>query len=348
MTYVGSSDEGFILTIAVPSFNRPGQLKRLLDSIDCDPTGIEVLVSEDHAPRRDECRHVVRDFASNSPYEVRYSENDTNLGFDGNIRQLVGLARGRWIMFIGDDDAFIPNQIEEFRTFLGTLEDEKYVLRSYRVTHESGRTEEFQYLPDSRRIAPGEKSVAWLFKRSVTISGFTIDRQAALHYSTEALDGTLLYQVYLMAMVCIDSPSRYCRMPVAEITQTYRGDAHMFGSSLAESSRFTPGSVTTDNSVNFTKAYFEVTGYLDGMLGTELTGRVLLELSKYSYPFLSIQRKRGLRAFLQYANRLENEVGLGVSPYFHLYKWVLALFGERACDYFIGRVKSIVGHAPNF
>ena len=161
-------------------------------------------------------------------------------------------------------------------------------------------------------------------------------------------DGTLLYQLYLMAQVCLKDESIYCDMPITHAVQTFRGDKPMFGNSEAEKSRFTPGSVSHDNSINFTKAYFEVTEYLEKQHGTNLTQKVRIDLSKYSYPFLSIQRKRGIASFLRYAKRLETEVGFGCTPYFYLYKWALVLFGERACDRFIGVIKRRLGHTPNF
>jgi hypothetical protein len=130
--------------------------------------------------------------------------------------------------------------------------------------------------------------------------------------------------------------------------QTFREDKPMFGSSEAEKSRFTPGSVSHDNSINFTKAYFEVTAYLDKQYGTQLTKLVRVDLSKYSYPFLSIQRKRGIPSFLRYAKRLETEAGFGCTAYYYLYKWALVVLGEGVCDRLISQIKRTVGHTPNF
>jgi hypothetical protein len=55
------------------------------------------------------------------------------------------------------------------------------------------------------------------------------------------------------------------------LLQTFRKDQPMFGSSEAERSRFTPRSVSHDNSINFTKAYFDVTDYLDSEHKTNLS-----------------------------------------------------------------------------
>ena len=147
---------------------------------------------------------------------------------------------------------------------------------------------------------------------------------------------------------CLNHESIYCDIPVAQVTQSYRDDEPNFGASEAEKGRYTPGSITQDNSINFTKAYFELTEYLDKQCGTRLTDRVKIELSKYSYPFLSIQRRRGIGPFLQYANRLETEIGLGCTKYYFIYKWGLVILGEKICDCLIIRIKRALGVTPNF
>lgn len=336
------------LSICIPSYNRPQQLGKLLASIDCNPADIEIVICEDKAPRRLEVRAIATAFAETSAYPSHYHENTINRGFDGNLRRLVECAAGDYIMFMGDDDLFVPGALSRFIEFLKQNRDKPYVLRSYLTEHSDGRTEYFRYLPETTLLPHDEATVAWLFKRSVTICGFTVSRVEALKYSTTDLDGTLLYQVYLMAQVCLRHDSIYCDIPVVHAVQTFRLDTPMFGSSEAEKNRFTPGSVSHDNSINFTKAYFEVTAYLDKQHGTNLTKLVRIDLSKYSYPFLSIQRKRGIPSFLRYAKRLETEAGFGCTAYYHIYKWALVLFGEQVCDKLIGRIKRTVGHTPNF
>jgi len=335
------------LSVCIPSYNRSGQLGELLRSIDAGPEDIEIVICEDLAPRRSEARAVVEEFKAASAYDVHYYENAVNRGFDGNLRQLVECAHGEYVMFMGDDDLFVQGALADFIAFLKNNRDKPYVLRSYLTRRPDGQTEYFRYLPQSSQIPHGEASVAWLFKRSVTICGFTISRAAALKNATSVLDGTLLYQVYLMAQVCLFHDSIYCDIPVAHAVQSFREDKPMFGSSEAEKSRFTPGSVSHDNSINFTKAYFEVTEYLDNQHGTHLTKLVRTDLSKYSYPFLSIQRKRGVLSFLRYARRLENEVGFGETYYFYVYKWSLVLLGEKMCDKIIGLIKKVLGYTPN-
>lgn len=335
------------LSICIPSYNRPRQLGELLTSIDCEPGDVEVVICEDGAPKRLEARASVDEVRASSRYQIHYHENEVNFGFDGNLRRLVERASGEYVLFMGDDDLFVPGALDQFIAFLKQNRDKKYILRSYVTIHPDGHTEYFRYLPQTTSLPAGEETVAWLFKRSVTICGFTISRAEALKHATAELDGTLLYQVYLMTQVCLTNESVYCDIPVAHAVQSFREDKPMFGASAAEKSRYTPGSVSQDNSINFSAAYFEVTGHLDRLHKTHLTERVRIDLSKYSYPFLSIQRKRGIRSFLQYSGRLENELGFGCTAYFHLYKWALVLLGEAACDRAIMLIKRLLGHTPN-
>jgi abequosyltransferase len=336
-----------LISICIPSYNRTDELKRLLNSIDCDPSIIEVVICEDFSPSRSEIKSIVDLYSISSKYLINYYENDVNLGFDGNLRRLAEHAKGKYILFMGDDDLFLPNALDKFIYFLKKHQDIPYVLRSYVVLHNNGNLEYFRYLPKTQFLPEGETAVAWLIKRSVTICGFTISKKAALKFSTNDLDGTLLYHVYLMARVCLFNKSIYYDLPFVKCSQEFRKNKPMFGNSKSEKNRYTPGAISSDNSINFTKAYFELTAYLDKIYGTNLTRLVLLDLSKYSYPFLSIQRKNGLKTFFMYASRLDKELGFGCTLYFYFYKWALIFFGEKICDWVIIKIKRFFGFTPN-
>ncbi len=336
-----------LVSLCVPSFNRPAQLIELLKSVDCDAAKIEIIICEDCSPNRLEVRNRVNEFRKKSEYIIKYKENHKNYGFDGNLRNLVGFAAGEFIIFMGDDDLFVPGCLDIYLSFLEENRDYKYVLRSYLTVHKNGTIEFFRYLPKNTILSAGPETVAWLFKRSVNLCGFTISRSEALKFETDKLDGTLLYQVYLMSQVCIRHPSIYCDVAFTHAVQSFRNNKPMFGSSDAEKRKFTPGSVTESNSINFVKSYFEVTQYLDAQHGSSITPLVLRSLSKNSYPILSIQRKNGPAKFLKYAKTLEKEMNFGITLNFHVFKWALFFFGESLCDRLIMLIKKHVGYTPN-
>ena len=84
-----------VLTVGVTSYNRVNELKRALESIKCStPEKIEILVSEDKSPKRDEIREMVTEFAENSVFKVVFNSNEINQGYDRNLKRIIkGIRR---------------------------------------------------------------------------------------------------------------------------------------------------------------------------------------------------------------------------------------------------------------
>ena len=337
-----------ILSICIPSYNRPAELSRLLSSVDCDPDSIEIVVCEDCAPLREQVRKAVDDFQTGARCVVKYEENPTNLGYDGNLRKLIETASGEFVLFMGDDDWFNEGALDQFLRFLNANRDVGYVLRSYLGMHPDGKLEPFRYLDGPQRFQAGLSTCAWMYKRTVSICGVTFKRESAVKYATDRFDGSLLYQLYLVLEVCYREPSVYSDIPVAIAAQTYREDKPQFGVANKEKNRFQPGKVTIDNSINFSKGFFQISRSFDDEHGTNLTELITRDLSRYSYPFLSIQRKRGVREFMNYAYRLAKETRMNATWHYYFYTISLLILGERICDLVILRIKQHLGHTPSF
>lgn len=53
-------------SICIPSYNRPAEIRRLLDSIDTTHFDeVEIVICEDKAPKREEVRAQVQDLSQN-------------------------------------------------------------------------------------------------------------------------------------------------------------------------------------------------------------------------------------------------------------------------------------------
>lgn len=336
-------DSLFFVTIAIPSYNRPQELKRLLNSIDY--TGkfpIEILICEDKSPKRTEVREVVNSFKDSSRYTVSYFENEQNYGYDKNIRELVSQAQGEYIIFMGDDDLFIEGKLNYYIEYLWANQDCGYVLRSYMNNYSDGTIEVFKYFNSTRRFDAGIETYILLFDKSVFISGFTIRTQPSQEVATEKLDGTLLYQLYLLAEVCLKMPAAYYDIP---ITKAIEGGVPYFGNSEKEKKLYTSGSITIDNSLNFIRGYFSLLDFVDQKHNINVAGMIKKNMSKYSYPILAIQRCKGKSEFRKYCGELR-VLGLGESFYFDIYYVGLFCFGKKYCDRIIKALKRIIGHRP--
>lgn len=93
-----------LLTVAIPTYNRPKTLKRALDAISAQyDERVEVLVCDDST--NNDVQTVVEEMSSNIP--IRYIKNPENLGFNKNFLQCFREAKGEYVLLMGDDDLII-------------------------------------------------------------------------------------------------------------------------------------------------------------------------------------------------------------------------------------------------
>ncbi|MFT4062762.1 MAG: glycosyltransferase family 2 protein [Edaphocola sp.] len=335
------------VSICIPSYNRPRELQRLLNSVNIGCSGdMEILICEDKSPKRDEIVAVVEAFAQSSPLETVLHLNEANLGYDGNLRNLVAKANGEYIIFMGDDDVFDTPNLPAFIGFLKEHTDLGYILKTHTFIHQNGERELFKYFPDTKFFEPGPEAYQTLFRKSVFISGFCIKRAAALPYQTHRFDGGLLYQLYLLAEVTLKYPSAFCAIPLTIQDERLRG-VPMFGSSEREKNLYKPGEITVENSLNFMKGFFDITGYIDQVHGLQSSVFMKKNFSKYAYPVLSVQRNKGRKIFRKYCKQLENSIQINQTIYYYVYYYGLLAFGKRFCDQAIVKMKKILGSTPN-
>jgi len=101
------------ITVCIPAYNRASVLPELLDSVlEQRFEDFDVLICEDASPERAQIGAIVQRYSDRYPGRLHYHENEKNLGFDGNLRRLIELARGRYCLFMGNDDLMCPDALQ--------------------------------------------------------------------------------------------------------------------------------------------------------------------------------------------------------------------------------------------
>ena len=329
----------YFVSVCIPSYNRPGELRRLLESIDTKRARmVQIVICEDKAPKRLEVRSIVETFIEQTIYDVKYVENLENFGHGKNLRECIRQADGEYVIFMGDDDMFIPEALDEFYTFLSEHRDCGYVLRSSRQSLGNGKYEYFKYYNDNKVFCPGVETYTQLFLKSVFMSGFTVKRDYVNDYSIHCLDDTLLFQLYLLAEVCMEHPAAYCNTP---FVQGVGDGMSFFGTNKKEDEFYTPGVLVTNN-LNFINGFFRITNSIDSKYNIDSTKIIKTEMSKYSYSLMWMARRLGRRRFREHC-RVLRKMGLDRTIYFSIYYFGLQLFGEKVCSKLIRLIKRIRG-----
>lgn len=101
-----------LLTIAIPTYNRPENLEKILIQLEKQPNEkLVILISDDNSPDNGETRRVVTKYQRSMPNLV-FNRNEKNLGFSGHVCKLYELAETRYIWFFCDDDTLLPNAVD--------------------------------------------------------------------------------------------------------------------------------------------------------------------------------------------------------------------------------------------
>lgn len=122
-----------ILTISIPSWNRAALLKELIDQLVKQildyklEDKIEILVSDNGS--EDNTQNVMSELSGKNNF-ISYNRNSTNIGASGNVLKSMGLAEGKFVLFLGDDDRINKNCLTELLKFLETNPETGLVIDS--------------------------------------------------------------------------------------------------------------------------------------------------------------------------------------------------------------------------
>lgn len=103
-----------LLSICIPTYNGAKYIRDNLDVIVAQVIAdrldnVEVVVSDNCST--DETPTIIAEYVKKHSF-IRYSRNDKNILFNGNMLKCCELAEGEFIHFMGDDDFYQPNGIK--------------------------------------------------------------------------------------------------------------------------------------------------------------------------------------------------------------------------------------------
>lgn len=334
-----------LLSICVPVFNRPKEVEELIYSImNQSFEDLEIILCEDDSPERNELREVIRALQIKYGSEkIKYFENETNLGYDANLRNSIDHARGDYVILSGNDDLFAPNSLSIIEKKINHYAPDVLV-RSFESFGKNIGSKNYihRYVNKDTPFVNSQKDLAMLFYRSVLVSGLVIKRELAIKFATNKVDGTLYYQNYLIGMISQKGTIYY--LPDCLVHCRIIGYAD-FGSSLTEKKgEWEPGKRTIESSIYQMKMFFQCASHLEDDMGSEFLFYLKKIASAYSFTVLSYHRDKGIIKFLHYVNELRK---IGYSGmYFYIYIFVLLLIGEKSSAKILDLLKRIFGKTP--
>ena len=131
-----------VLSICVPTFNRARYLDSLLADLSANIGELghsyELLIGDNASA--DNTAEVVRKYEAK--LAIRYVRRLENVGAHRNISQLFGAARGKYLVYVADDDLLLPGPLGHHVAYLEANPDVGVVFAPW-ITHDRVAGEDF-------------------------------------------------------------------------------------------------------------------------------------------------------------------------------------------------------------
>lgn len=182
-----------ILSICITSYKRVNELKRCLLSISTIYSDdVEIIISEDCSPLKYEIKKMVDSLRDRISFKLTFNSNEDNIGYDRNLKKLIDLANGKYILFLSDDDSIYPGALDRLIPFL-MKNNYKFIYTPF----ENLNGEMARKSIDSYEIKNGKESAARNIYNFILFSGLMFLRESVKDISANRFVNLNYFQVYL-------------------------------------------------------------------------------------------------------------------------------------------------------
>ncbi len=212
-----------LLSIAIPSYNRPDELAYSLQRFVEQIVGkyenlIEIIITDDKST--DNTPQIAKDFANRYSF-IQFDPNRENIGLERNLINCTRNCTGKYLWIFGDDD-FLEED-DSLSTIMSFLQQGKY---SFFVLNRTRRNKSLDtMLSDNWMRTPADRNIEYSGLREfclrwglISVIGFItvniFEREKFLNISPDKYMGTMYPQLGMMAQGFHDSPTLLIGRPL--------------------------------------------------------------------------------------------------------------------------------------
>lgn len=315
-----------LLSVCIASYNRVNELKRCLESIDTKyEDKIEIVISEDRSPRRNQIASVVENYQRESRYKVIYNENEINLGYDRNLGKLIQIASGDYVLLMSDDDYFTAGCLDEV---IEVLEEKHpgYAYTPFMITDTGVYKRLYNSLAE---IQKGEENIWKHHDDAILFSGLIFKRDFVKQFNADEFLNLNYFQVYLFMESMLKTDGYYIKVPLIQCKGDGENGYGFSDSAIKKPELMDRKSVFSN--MEFNKGLIKVIKIFDERNRTNTLYYFSKDYSLKSFYGMAKARKMGRKCLNEYWKRL-NSLEIAVYPIAKFYYLALWLFGSHFCS----------------
>lgn len=321
-----------LVTIGITSYKRVNELIRCINSIKTKYRDeIEILVSEDKSPLSKEIESAVNEIAEKSEYNIRFTTNEVNLGYDMNLGEIIKKANGKYVFFMSDDDALVENCLDEIVPIL--RERKKYGVLYAPFIYSDSKKKDRNRSNRNFRIPKGEKSAAKYIYDSILFSGLIFRKKYVKDYDSSRFKNHNYFQVYMFLQMLLKYGGYYFANPTVICIGDGENAYGLSESSKGETSltskrrnEVLANRKSVKSNLEFNKTLIKVIRMFDKDEITNIIASFAKQYSLHSISGLTLARREGKKYFREYWDTL-NELDIHLYPITKVYYVLLSIFG---------------------
>jgi abequosyltransferase len=333
------------ISICIPAYNRSKFLNPLLDSIvtqDADTNDFEIVIAEDKSKERAQIKAIIDEYViNNSKISFIYHENETNLGYDRNIKNLIDISRGEYCFFMGNDDIMAIDAIKKVIDTLGKNKNIGVIIRSYDWFDFDYKKpiQQIKYFSEDRVFQSGSEAISFAFRRSGVISGYIVNRDIAVEVKTDQFDGILFYQMYLSCKILQITNAFYISQILTHSRSTETPD---FGNTEIEKKHFTPGHYSPSARIQMISGMLLIARGVNFSFNTKIYYLIENDIANHIYPYISDQLNLRFLDFFNFYYTIA-KFGLWKYPLFHIHMIFAYILKEEKYDFITKIIRNLLG-----
>lgn len=189
-----------LLSIVVLSYNRPKQIKRILENLlEASSPEFNLIIKDDQSPKKEEISQIVEQYKPMLKFQVVFHNNEENLGYDLNLLDSFRITNSDYIFLLSDDDYILGAEIQNLLTLLRKKESSIY-FSPYSSQGKINREIKKEY---------NLHEFSNVIYNSILFSGIIFSREKVnrLKKNTDFLSNCIYSQVYLSSLLVFNEKS---------------------------------------------------------------------------------------------------------------------------------------------
>jgi abequosyltransferase len=178
-------------------------LQQLLPQVATIGNTVEVTVYDNASP--DNTTKIVQSYIDQG-FSLSYLRSDENIGSDRNIAQCFNLAKGRYVLILGDDDVFLDGSLQKIMTLLSSGEYGAVFVSAYGYDIDFVKEQPTQFFLGQKVYRDANEFIKKCFIRATFISSLIINKSSCRDLDANKFVGTSLVQTYLFYEAVLSQP----------------------------------------------------------------------------------------------------------------------------------------------